>query len=83
MPIFLIVSEIWTYSVEMVKNSIFFSKFLAYPPCRIALAILTVLHQNVRRSLPYILNYIWKYLRKIEIVAVHCMNDTTPYFFEF
>ena len=31
--------------------------------------ISTVLHQNVRRSVPYILDYILASLRKIEMVA--------------
>ena len=35
-----------------------FSKFLAYP-VETPWPILTVLHQNVRRSVPYILDYIW------------------------
>jgi len=36
-----------------------FSNFLTHP-VESPWPILTVLHQNVRRSVPYILNYIWK-----------------------
>jgi len=36
-----------------------FSNFLAHP-VETPWPILTVLHQNVRRSVPYILNHIWQ-----------------------
>jgi len=36
-----------------------FSKFLVHP-VETSWPILTVLHQNVRSSVPYILDYIWK-----------------------
>jgi len=80
MPLFLIVSEIYGRSLEMLNNSNF-SNFLAHP-VETPWPILTVLHQNVRRSVPYILNHMWK-LRKIEMVAVLCTNETTPHFLSF
>ena len=43
----------------MVKKIEFFSKFLAHP-VETPWPIVTVLHQNVRRSVPYILDYIWR-----------------------
>jgi len=45
-----------------------FANFLAHP-VETPWPILTVLHQ--------------KALRKIEMVAVHCTNETIPHFFEF
>ena len=61
----------------------FFSKFLAYP-VETPWPILTVLHQNVRRSVPNILDYIiLASLREIEMVAVLCTNETTPNFLSF
>jgi len=36
-----------------------FANFLAHP-VEMPWPILSVLHQNVRRSVPYILNHIWK-----------------------
>ena len=54
-----------------------FSNFLAHP-IETPWPILTVLHQNVRRSVPYMAS-----LREIEMVAVLCTNETTPHFFEF
>jgi len=50
-----------------------FSNFLAHP-VESPWSILTVLHQNVRRSVPYILNHIWKRWEKTEMVAVLCTN---------
>ena len=45
-------------SIEMVKNSK--KKFELFgPPCRNALADLDGSTQNVRRSVPYILDHIW------------------------
>ena len=61
----------------MVKNSIFFELF--GHPVESPWPILTVLHQNVRRSLPYIEPHL-EALREIEMVAVHCTNETTPIF---
>ena len=58
-----------------------FLNFLAHP-VETPWSISTVLHQNVRRSVSYILDYIW-HLRKIEMVAVLCTNETIPQFFEF
>ena len=58
-----------------------FSNFLAYP-VETPWPILTVLHQNVRRSVPYILDYMAS-LREIKMVAVLCTNDTTPNFLSF
>ena len=56
-----------------------FSKFLAYP-VETPWPILTVLHQNVRRSVPYIPDHILASLRKIEMVAVRSTNEITPIF---
>ena len=59
-----------------------FSNFLAHP-VETPWPILTVLHQNVRRSVPYILDHILVSLRKIEMVAVRSTNETTPNFLSF
>ena len=58
MPLFLIVSEIYGRSLEMLNNSNF-SNFLAHP-VETPWPISAILHQNVRRSVPYILDYIWR-----------------------
>jgi len=44
---------------------------------------LTVLYQNVRRSVPYILNYIWQRWGKQKMVAVRSTNETTLIFWVF
>ena len=59
-----------------------FSKFLAHP-VETPWPIFRVLHQNVRRSVPYIIGLHMTSLRKIEMVAVLCTNETTPPFLEF
>ena len=66
----------------MVKNLNFFLNFLAHP-VETPWPILTVLHQNVRRSVPYIPDHILASLRKIEMVAVRSTNETTPNFLSF
>jgi len=81
MPPFLIVSKICGRKVWKWWKIRFFLKLFG-PPCRIASPILTVLYQNVRRSVPYILNHIRKCWEK-QMVAVLCTNETTPHFFEF
>ena len=58
MPLFLIVSEIYGLKSQNGEKFEIFSKFLAHP-IETPWPILTVLHQNVRRSVPYILDYIW------------------------
>jgi len=65
----------------MLKNSIF-SNFLAHSVETPRLT-LTVLNQNVRRSVPYILNHIWQHWKKIVAVRSTNTNETTPQFFEF
>ena len=45
--------------------------------------ILTVLQQNVRRFVPYIHGPHLASLRKIEMVAVLCTNETTSNFMSF
>ena len=59
MPLFLIVSEIYI-NVKSRNDEKFkkISKFLAHP-VETPWPISTVLHQNVRRSVPYIVDYIW------------------------
>ena len=58
MPLFLIVSEIYALRSRNGEKFEIFSKFLAHP-VETPWPILTVLHQNVRRSVPYILDHIW------------------------
>jgi len=81
MPLFLIVSEIMDVKSRNGEKFEIFSNFLAHP-VETPWPILTVLYQNVRRSVPYRLNHLAT-LRKIEMVAVLCTNETTPQFFEF
>jgi len=64
----------------MVKSRNFFELF--GPPCVNALPTLTVIYQNVRRSVPYILNHIWHRWEK-QMVAVGSTNDTTSHFLSF
>ena len=59
-----------------------FSNFLAHS-VETPWPILTVLHQNMRRSVPYILNHNLATLRKIEMVAVLCTDETTPNLLSF
>jgi len=59
MPLFLIVSEIYGRKSRNGEKFDFFSNFLAHP-AETPWPILTVLQQNVRRSVPYILNHIWQ-----------------------
>ena len=58
-----------------------FSNFLAHP-VESLWSILTVLHQNVRRSLPYTYWTTFGSAEKIEMVAVHYTN-ATPIFWVF
>ena len=58
-----------------------FSNFLAHP-VKTPWPISTVLHQSVRRSAIHIGLHLAS-LRKIEMVAVLCTNETTPQFFDF
>ena len=58
MPLFLIVSEIYGRKVSNGEKFEIFSNFLAHP-VETPWPISTVLHQNVRMSVPYILDYIW------------------------
>ena len=57
MPLFLIVSEIYGLKSRNGEKFEIFSNFLAHP-VETPWPILTVLHRNVRRSVPYILDYI-------------------------
>ena len=54
-----------------------FSNFLAHP-VETPWPTLTVLYQNVRRSVPYIIELHLATLRKIEMVDVRSTNETTP-----
>ena len=57
MPLFLIVSEIYGLKSRNGEKFEIFSKFLALP-VETPWLILTVLHQNVRRYVPYIADHI-------------------------
>ena len=59
MPLFIIISEIYGRKVWNGEKFEIFSNFLPHP-VESPWPILTVLHQIVRRSVPYILNHIWK-----------------------
>ena len=78
MPLFLIVSEIYGLKSRNGEKFKIFSKFLAHP-VETLWPILTVLQQNVRMQVcalhtgPHLAS-----LRKIEMVAVLCTNETTP-----
>ena len=80
MLLFLIVSEIYGLKSRNGEKFEIFSKFLAHP-VETPWPISMVLHQNVRSSVPYILDHILASLRKIEMVAVLYTNETTPLFF--
>ena len=72
MPLLLIVSEIYGRKVLKWWKFRIFLNFLAHP-VETPWPILTVLHQNLRRSVPYILFELHlEALRKIEMVAVLC-----------
>jgi len=58
MPLFLIVSEIYGLKSRNGEKFEIISKFLAHP-VETPWPMLTVLHQNVRRSVPYIQDHIW------------------------
>ena len=82
MPLFLIVSEIYGQKSRNGEKFEIFSKFLAHP-VETFWPILTVLQQNVRRSVPYYTGPHLASLRKIEMVAVLCTNETAPNFLSF
>jgi len=63
----------------MVKNSIFFEFF--GPPCRNALANLDGSIPKCAQVCPLHIEPHLEALRKIEMVAVLCTNETTPIFF--
>jgi len=81
-PLFLIVSDIYGRKVsKWWKKRNFFELF--GPPCRNALADLDV---STPECAQVCVVHIWLHLaslRKIEMVAVLCTNETTPQFFEF
>jgi len=81
-PLFFTVCEIYGRKVSKWWKIRFFSNFLGHP-VETPWPILTVLHQNVRSSVPYILDHIWKRWAKIKMVAIHCTNETTPHFWFF
>ena len=56
-PLVLIFSEIYGHKVSNGEKFEIFSNFLAHP-VETPWPISTVLHQNVRMSVPYILDYI-------------------------
>ena len=56
MPLFLIVSEIYELKSQNGEKFELFLNFLAHP-VETPWPILRVLYQNVRRSVPYILDY--------------------------
>ena len=60
----------------------FFSNFLAHP-VETPWSTLTGLCQNVRRSVPYILNHIWQRWKKIEMVAAAARMRPPPIFWVF
>ena len=82
MPLFLIVSEIYGLKSRNGEKFAFFFEVFG-PPCRNALADLDVsipecaqvcaVHSGLHLHLAS--------LRKIEMVAVLCTNETTPQFF--
>ena len=82
MPLFLIVSEIYGRKLRNgEKFEIFFKLF--GPPCRNALADLDgsipeCAQFYALHTVPHLAS-----LRKTEMVAVLCTNETTPQFFEF
>jgi len=82
MPLFLIVSEIYgRKSRNGEKFEIFFEVF--GPPCRNALADLDGSTPECAQVCALHIGPHLASLRKIEMVAVLCTNETTPQFFEF
>ena len=65
----------------MVKNSKFFQTF--GPPCRSTLADLDGSTPECAQVCALHIEPHLATRRKIEMVAVHCTNETTPHFFEF
>ena len=82
MPLFLIVSEIYGLKSRNGEKFEIFSKFLGHH-VETPWPILTVLQQNVRRSVPIHTGPHLASLRKTEMVAVLCTNETTPNFLSF
>jgi len=82
MPLFLIVSEIyWCKVSKWWKLRNFFELF--GPPCRIALADLDDSIPECAQVCALHIEPHLKALRKIEMIAVHCTNETTPIFWVF
>jgi len=82
MPLFLIVSEIYGRKVSKwwkIRN--FFELF--GPPCRNALAALDGSTSDCAQVCALHIGLHLASLRKTEMLAVLCTNETTPQFFEF
>jgi len=82
MPLFIIVSEIYGRKVwKWWKIWHFFELF--GPPCRIALAYLDGSIPECAQVCALHIEPHFEALRKIEMVAVLCTNETTPHLCEF
>jgi len=82
MPLFVIVSEIYGRKVsKWWKIRIFFELF--GPPCRITLADLNGSTPECAQVCALNIEPHLEALRKIEVVPVHCTNETTPIFWVF
>jgi len=82
MPLFFIVSEIYGCKVSKwwkIRNFL----ELFGPPCRIALADLDGFTPECAQVWALHIEPHLEALRKIEMVAVHCTNETTPIFWVF